>query len=216
LSYPEVKSTYYGLYLFAKTKSQLSTVSVYRSLVQNVQSTIERKRLIQFLLNIDDFDVQSLTYKEDYDYEDVLSLDFTSRETWLTTTPVGQTLHASEGTYPYTYNPFNVIELETFLVEHANELLTTTNQRLLMHTANIYNRTLYVCHVEDVLDYATTHSIEATPMISIYYPYLRDKDILSLKSYQSNLEQMRLDTQTMIEDRVWLHNIETIVFIISN
>jgi len=151
-----------------------------------------------------------LTYKEDYDYEDVLSLDFTSRETWLTTTPVGQTLHASEGTYPYTYNPFNVIELETFLVEHANELLTTTNQRLLMHTANIYNRTLYVCHVEDVLDYATTHSIEATPMISIYYPYLRDKEILSLKSYQSNLEQMRLDTQTMIEDRVWLHNIETI------
>jgi hypothetical protein len=210
LSYPEVKSTYYGLYLFAKTERPMSTISVYRSLVQNVQSTIERKRLIQYLLNMDDFDVQTLPYKEEYDYEDLLSLDFTSRETWLTTTPVGQMLNASEGTYPYTYNPFNVIELEPFLVEHSNELLTTTNQRLLMHTTNIYNRTLYVCHVEDVFDYATTHSIEVTPMISIYYPYLRDKDILSLKSYQSNLEQLRLDTQTMIQDRTWLHNIETI------
>lgn len=210
LSYPEVKSTYYGLYLFAKTESTLSTLSVYRSLVQNVQSTIERKRLIQFLLNIDEFDLQTLTYKEEYDYEDLLSLDFTSRETWITTTPVGQTLHAPEGTYPYTHNPFKVIELEAFLVEHANELLTTTNQTLLMHTSNVYNRTLYVCHVEDVLDYATNHSIEAPSMISIYYPYLRDKEILSLKSYQSNLEQMRLETQTMIQDSVWIHNIETI------
>lgn len=210
LSYPEFKSTYYSLYLFSKTETKLSTVSIYRSLVQNVQSTIERNRLIQFLLNIDDFDVQTLTYKEEYDYEDLLSLNFTSRDTWLTTIPIGQTLHATEDTYPYTYNPFNVIELETFLVQHANELLSTTNQTLLMHIPNIYNNTLYVCHVEDVLDYAMTHSIEATPMISIYYPYLRDKEILSLKSYQSNLEELRLETQTMIQDRIWLHNIETI------
>ena len=125
------------LYLFAQQEEQLDSVSVYQNLTQNGSIELTKDRLIQFLLNINDIDIESLPVKEVYDYNDILSLDLEKGPS-LINKPVGQKFIAVETTYPYTVNPFNVLIYDPFLERFADKLTTTTNQNLLMNTGNIF------------------------------------------------------------------------------
>ena len=202
--------TYSGIYFYGKVRRALNPTSVYQTLTQDGKIQLTRDRLIQFLLNIDDINVESLAVKDEYDYDDILSLDFASRSYWMVSEPIGQKFMAIEGNYPYTVNPYNVLEYDDFLVRHSSDILTTNNQNLLMESPLIDNNTIYVCLAVDVLQYAQKQSLSEETTISVYYPYLKEMSIFSLSLYQEKREGLIAETNTLVNDPAWQTNLRNI------
>lgn len=117
------------IYLFGKKKDELNAVAVYQNLTQNDKLDLTRDRLIQFLLNIDGIDIDSIPIKDIYNYDDILSLNINDK-VFLVKTPIGQRFVAVESTYPYTVNPFDVVLYDPFLAQYAQEITTVSNQNL--------------------------------------------------------------------------------------
>ena len=202
--------TYSGIYFYSKVKKALNPTSVYQTLTQDGKIVLTRDRLIQFLLNIDDINIDALAVKDEYDYDDILSLDLTSRDFWQVSEPIGQKFMAIEGNYPYTVNPFNVVEYDDFLVRHSSDILTTTNQNLLMESPMIDNNIIYVCLAVDVLKYAEKQKLSQETTISVYYPYLKEMEITSLSSYQERRERLIAETDTLVNDSAFQTNLRNI------
>ena len=56
-------------------------------------------------------------------------------------------------------------EYDDFLTQYASDILTTINQNLLLDSLNIYENTIYVCHVEDVLDYSISQNLKSRRLL---------------------------------------------------
>ena len=132
------EGTYAGLYMFAKTKEKLDPTSVYQVLTQDGQLELNTTRLTQFLLNINYENIDKIEDKLEYDYDDIISLDLDKQEYYVAF-PIGQKFVAKEKTYPFTVNPFNAVAYDEFLERNTAELLTTTNQNVIMDFADIYS-----------------------------------------------------------------------------
>jgi len=202
--------TYSGLYFYIKTRVPLTPTKVYEHLTQSGQITLTKERLAQYLINIDDLDILQLPEKEIYSYEDVLELNLLSRETWNVSIPLGHTFHGHAVSYNFTANPFIVSNYDSELLRSSNDTLATTNQYLLMDNPDIYNHTIYVCHVEDVMSYTSTLGLSQEQTVLLYFPYLRESDIYSLSDYEKNKESLNTDTSALIQDDSWLQNGEHI------
>ena len=201
--------TYEGIYLFTKTNEKLTARGVYQNLTQNGKISLTRQRFIDFILNIDDIDVSNISKEDEITYEDVQSLNLESRESWIVSKPVGQQFLALEQSFPYTVNPFNVIEYDDFLTKFSTDILSTINQTLLMETKTI-NNTLYVCSVKDVLTYIKSVNVSPDTTIRIYFPYLYKLGIKTLENYKENEQKLIVETNKIINDKEWLKNVENI------
>ena len=203
------EATYSGLYLFGKTKESLSANSVYQVLTQDGQLELTRTRLIQFLLNIDYANIDSIDDKESYDFDDIIALDL-ERNEYEVSIPVGQKFVAREKTYPFTVNPFDVIAYDEFLERNTQELLTTTNQNVLMDIPTLTFNSLYACHAKDVIRFAKENDLSQKSTVDIYFPYLTSEQIESLDEYESKKAQLDAETQQMIDNETWQINTENI------
>lgn len=202
--------TYSGIYAYGVTEIQLNAPIVYQQLTQDGQMELTKDRLVQFLLNIEDIDVGDLPDKDTYDYDDIIALNFDSRPTWAVAEPLGQKFLAVEKTYPYTVDPFNALEYDPFLIQHSADLLTTTNQHLLMQSPALKDNTIFVCHASDVLQYAVGAGLSEEATISIYFPYLKNADILSLSAYESRRESLVVETNELVTDDAWKSNVDNV------
>ena len=204
--------TYSGLYIFAKTNVKLTPEKVYRTLTQNDDIELTQERLEQFLINIDDIDVENISNKKDdvFNYDDIISLGLQTKDDWTMSVPIGHKFLAIEGTYPFSANPYNIIEFDDFLIQHSIEILTTTNQNLLMEMPIINSNTIYACHIEDVLTYMTASGLSHENAIDIYYPYLKEHGVTSLADFESKKEELSEETKKLISDETWNQNIENI------
>ena len=202
--------TYSGIYFYCRVKKALNPTSVYQTLTQDGKIVLTRDRLIQFLSNIDNINIDALAEKDEYDYDDILSLDLTSRDFWEVCEPIGQKFMAIEGNYPYTVNPFNAVEYDDFLVRHSSDILTTTNQNLLMESPMIDSNIIYACLAVDVLQYAEKQKLSQETTISVYYPYLKEMDITSLSEYQERRARLVAETDTLVSDSAFQTNLRNI------
>lgn len=207
---PEDPPTYSGIYMYGITEIPLDAQVVYQQLTQDGQIELTKERMVQFLLNIEDINVDELPDKDMYDYEDVIALNLGSREKWSVAEPIGQKFLAVEKTYPYTVDPFNALEYDPFLIQHTSDLLTTTNQHLLLQSPMLKNNTLFACHAVDVLQYAKESNLSQEATISIYYPYLRNADIMSLADYEAKREVLINETNELVTDESWRANISNV------
>jgi hypothetical protein len=198
--------TYEGIYLFTKTKMNLTTSGVYQTLTQNGKISLTRQRFIDFLLNIDDIDVSNVSTADILTYDDVLSLDLESRKTWTVSKPIGQQFIALEQSFPYTVNPYNVIDYDDFLTKFSSDLLSTTNQTLLMESKTI-NNTLYVCSAKDVLTYIEGIDVSTDTTIRVYFPYLYKLGITTLKNYKENEQKLIVEANNIVDDKEWIKNV---------
>ena len=156
-------------------KPALSPNSVYQILTQDNQLELNRTRLIQFLLNISYENIDRLEDKDTYDFDDIIALDLERRE-YDVSIPIGQKFVAREKTYPFTVNPFDAIAYDDFLERNTQELLTTTNQNVLMDKAVLVSNTLYACHARDVLRFAKDNGLSEKSTVDIYFPYLTSEE----------------------------------------
>uniref|UniRef100_A0A6C0CNR9 Uncharacterized protein n=1 Tax=viral metagenome TaxID=1070528 RepID=A0A6C0CNR9_9ZZZZ len=204
------EATYSGLYLFAKTTEKLDPKAVYQILTQDGQLELTRTRLIQLLLNISYDRIDEIDDKDIFDFDDIISLDLENKNSHEVDIPIGQKFVAREKTYPFTVNPFNVIVYDEFLERNTEELLTTTNQNVLMDKPNITSNTIYACHALDVLRFARENRLSERATIDIYYPYLTSEEIESLEQYESKKAKLDAETQQMIDNESWQTNTENI------
>lgn len=202
---------YEGLYLFSKSSVKLTNAGVYQTLTQDGSLGLTRQRFIDFLLNIDDIDVTRLgEINETVTYDEVLVLEFESRDNWLVDKPIGQQFAALEKSFPYTVNPYNAITYDGFLTKFSSDLLSTTNQSLLMEAGELATNTLYLCTVVDVMEYVQSAKLSEDTTLRVYFPYLHAIGITNISEYKEKVPTMIVETDAMIEDVAWLQNVDNV------
>ena len=206
----EESPTYSGLYLYTKTEQKLDPYKVFQLLTHNGDIELTRDILIQYLLNIDDVNIDSLPVKDVYDYDDMILVNLKVNDKWAMSIPFGQTIQVGNEPYIYPINPFNVLEYDDYLTTHVSDILVTTNHNLLMEYPDMHRNTIYACHAQDVLSYADNSDLSQESTISIYYPYLKAAEISSLGQYMSSLEQLKVETDNLVNDVVWYKNIQNV------
>jgi len=202
--------SYSGIYLFTKSNEELDASSVYQQLSQDGKIDITRQRLVEFLLNIDDADIDNIEIKEIYDYDDILGLNLEEISPRLLNKPIGQKFVAIEKSFPYTVNPFDAIEYDMFLQKYSSDILATTNQNLLMEVNDIYNNMIFMCLAEDVLEFAVENNLSQETTINIYFPYLKEENVVSLEMYQEAMPRLIVETNNLVQDEAWERNTENI------
>lgn len=194
------------IYLFYKQKRKLESTIVYQELTQNESIELTKDRLFQFLLNISYQEIESIPIKEIYTYNDIISLNLDISDVNF---PLGQTFKSVKKTFPFTVNPFDVIEYDTFLERNAEDITSTTNHNLLLETTPIENNIIYLCLAKEVLQYTKQNNLSEESTIKIYFPFLLEKNILSLELLSEKKEELLLETNE-ITNEVFKKNIKDI------
>jgi len=206
------------MYLFAQQKEILNSLRIFQTLTQNEKLDLTRERLVQYLLNITGASaneaetfIDQLVDKPLYTYDDILALNLDNKE-MLVTIPIGQKFVALDKNIQYTINPFAVLLYDTFLERYAQDITSTTNKNLLMNASagtgadtgtgtdagNLVNNMLYLCLAEDVLNYTNTQGLSQESTIKIYFPYLLEKKILTLRQLQDQKQELLMDSDRLI------------------
>ena len=175
------------IYLFSLKQENINLISSYQNITQNEKLDLTKERLSQFLLNFDNVDESNLLEKDEYDYDDLLSLNFEDKA--YVKKPLGQKFFVNDMKYQYTVNPFDVIIYDSFLVKHAENIVTTQNRTLLLDFGKPMYNTIYCCLAEEVFSYIEEENIpniEIGSTAKIYYPFLYKQNIYTLDQLRSN------------------------------
>ena len=84
VSFPE-------LYFFIMQTEHFKATAIYQNLTQNDKLDLTKERITQFLLNLDEFDIDTLPAKELYTYDDILELNL-EQTAFTVCKPLGQKL----------------------------------------------------------------------------------------------------------------------------
>jgi hypothetical protein len=186
------------LYIFIKKAEVFNAATLFNILTKNDKVELSKEKFEQFLLNVDNVNIDSLPPKEVYDYADIVNLNI-EHNTFLITKPLGQQITTANADYPYTINPFDALSYDPYLEKFANDMITTTNKSLLMQHGEISENTIYLCLAKDVLLFTMTErNLEESITIKIYFPYLHERNIVSLVQLIENRELLKIESQALI------------------
>ena len=194
-----INASFEEIYLFSKKFETLNSIATYQTLTQNDKLDLTKERLVQFLLNMDDINIDTISDKEIYTYDDILLLGLDNKQ-FIVSSPIGQSLVAMNSQFSYTVNPFNVLAYDPFFEKFAEDITTTDNQNILMNSLPIYNNMIYICTAESVLHYATETNLSQETTIKIYFPYLFKKEITSDTLLAENKQQLLIDSDKMLSN----------------
>ncbi len=184
------------IYMFCQKKETLNTVSIYQSLTQNKKMDLTKVRLDQFMSNIVSYDNGKPFHielnKEIYTFDDILEMKLEGKKC-IVNKVLGQKFFIVENEYPFVCNPYKVTEYDTFFEKNARKSLSTLNSHLLLNSGDIVNKNIYLCLASDVLNFVSEKRISEENTIKIYYPFLFNKDIISL-------EDLHKQNQILIEN----------------
>ena len=159
------------IYLYTKQIQQLNDTHIYDNLTQGGKITLTKDILFQFISNIKDLNVNNIPIKDIYDFNDIVSLNLSTSK-HVVSVPLGQHFITSDDIYNYSVEPYKSINFSRILQNHADSIITTTNRDLLLSQRFIFENTIYLCNVNDVLSYAINKKLSEKTTIEIYYPYL--------------------------------------------
>ena len=187
------------IYLFGLFNHQNNPSLIFKTLTNNGKLELTRNRLLQYLININYSDIDSIPVKETYTYNDIVSLNlvkYTTIEQSIT-----QKFTAVNNTYQHIVNPFNAFYIEEFLSRNANDIITTLNSNLLLSNGMVNDNTIYLCKASDVLEYAINSQLSQTDFLNIYFPFISKRGINSLQELtDSQTILLENDKQHITED----------------
>jgi hypothetical protein len=191
------KTSFEELYLFYKNYEILNSQFIYQKLTQNDKLELTKIRLMHYLINIDSVNISTLLDKDVYNYDDILSLNIDNRKL-LVNKSIGQKLIGTHTNYPYTVNPFDV-ELYDTIENQSDKLITTSNESLILNYGDVNLNIMYLCIAKDVLENSVIKNISEETTIKLYYPFLFNKEILSLETLDENKEILLNNTKKLID-----------------
>ena len=193
----ELNASFAELYCFIVQPQQFQAASIYQNLTQNEKLELTKERLIQFLLNIGEFDVDSLPDKDIYTYDDIFALNL-EQTIFSTIKPLGQKIISLKDEYPYTVNPYYAEFYDPFLEKFADEIITTTNKNILLDHGLFIDNTIYLSLAEEVLAFGNQYTLSEMNTLKIYYPYLYEKNITSLEELNERKQELLSETKAML------------------
>ncbi len=146
------------MYCFTKQYESFNAITLYQNLTQNEKLELTHERLIQFLLNIPELDLNTLENKPIYTFADIVKLNLEQSPLFVMK-PLGQKMSSLNSEYPYTVNPFDAEVYDSFLEKFADEITTTLNKNILLQHGDALNNVIYLCLAEDVLAYAADNNL---------------------------------------------------------
>jgi hypothetical protein len=165
------------IYLFYLTKKDIILDNVFSMLTQKRTIDIDKNRLLSFLQNIVDISLDEIEDKETYTYEDLLKLNIYGEH--IVKVPLGLSYNI-EDKYPFTVNPYDIVELDPFLETYSTNIVSTQNKNVLIDY-DILDNNIYVCFCPDILE--NGENTECS-LIKIYFPFLSSYEIESLEQLQ--------------------------------
>ena len=85
----DLNTSYDELYFYIRQTTHFNSKNVYNNLTHGESLELSKEQLEFFLLNIFDFDIDSLPDKPNYTYNDILKLDL-EKSSFLVNKPLGQ------------------------------------------------------------------------------------------------------------------------------
>ena len=181
-----------GMYLFTINFEKLNKINIFNNLTQKELLDLTDYRLKSFLSNIvsqeniiKNKNLNSFfpeqTDKEIYEYEDFLNLKINWEKKMNISNSVGQKLVIKKN-YPFIANPYNNSIVDNFLQSEGENIITTQNSYLLFKYFPIKDDNIYLCLIDDVLEYTKTNKMNDSYFLKLYFPILF-KDVKNLKDY---------------------------------
>jgi len=187
------------IYLFALVEEKLNENYIYQLLTQNNQLILTKLRYQQFLSNLKNMNGSPIDFeipdKEEYTFDDIIQLDLTNKK-YLLSKPLGQKIHFSKE-YPFVVNPYQITDFDSFL-ENSRKDNSTFNNSLLLETANIQNRNIYLCLAGNVFSFIERKKLDTRFASKIYYPFLFQENIFNPKELKSNKKRLIKQTKDQL------------------
>ena len=184
------------IYLFGEYEKELDPDVVYRELTQNETVELTDATFVSFFRNFTPGQhIKELMGKIVYDYNDFLTTNI-SHGKYRMNVPIGQICEHKNISYPFTVNPYKVVQFDKLLSkETADSPIATQNRNILFNVGNIVNNNIYLCNVDDVLKFVAkstiTNSWNPKLFIKIYFPYLFKKKIYTKEKYNSEKAKLK-------------------------
>jgi hypothetical protein len=181
--------------LFGSRKESFSIDALYQDLSQNSTVPISRPRLFAALGNIHPIDITDLPNKDEYSYNDLLSIR--AQPEVEVTFLIGIRYSLTES-YPVCANPFGVVDIDKTLVDDIRRIASTQDAQVIMHYDT---QTLHVATAVDVAAFETKVDLPSGGLLSIYFPKLLangpiDGNILTVDS-STRLETALIEARAM-------------------
>jgi len=167
------------MYLFSKQIQNVNNISIYDALTHNNYFTITQDILLQFLSNINDFNIEGVSFKEKYDFNDIIDLNIS--EKILVDIPLGQHIITGNDIFNFTINPYRIISFTKVISSYTSNLISTSNKELLLSSGFIYENTIFLCNAKDILKNSISKNLSEKTTTSLYLPFLEEKNIDDLK-----------------------------------
>ena len=163
--------------MFAFRTQSISVDAIYDDLSQGGTVPISRARLFATLSNIHPLNVEHVPNKDEYSHSDIVAMGIPT--TGHIAFPIGIGFNV-EQKYPVCANPFDVVEVDSTLVDRIKDIVSIQDAQVLLHYGTIER--LYVVRAKDVAAYGERSDVSATALLSIYFPHLLLSNIVNSAS----------------------------------
>jgi hypothetical protein len=214
LSYPE-------LYLFTKIKQDIDLFHIYQTITQNDKNYFHSNMLGQLMQNLHLPNEVTLNTpeQETYSYDDLLKYLPVVNKIHDVNIPIGQKFSTYRDLL-YSANPFDILSsTENPFTQTASNNLITYEKDLLLNYGPIVDNILYVCLIDDVIQYADEIGIGIDYMIQLYYPVMATHNVHSRQDIANLKQQLLMDDQTYMNNAdiaQYNANIDTLYKIYNN
>ena len=195
VSYPE-------LYLFAKTSLHVDLFNIYNTITQNNKIEFKSNMLAQLLHNmrIAPDVIENIPELDTYSYETLfkyLPIDNTKLDVSI---PIGQQF-SSYRDLLYPANPYdNISSVEMPFKQTAENNLITFEKDLLLNYGPTVRNTLYVCLVDDVLQYTESIGLDDKYITELYFPILATRNVYTKEEIANVRQELIVDDKEVSED----------------
>jgi len=203
--------SYDELYLFSKKKDKLHLLKSFLEMTKNGDIDFDKRMAGQFLMNIlNDTQINKAKILIDmnqptYSYETIMLLLNNNvkndTENYDLLQPIGRKFSNSTD-YLFSVNPYLILPGPEIIYKPvSNNKLINFDNHLLLNYGNIINNTIYVCFADDVLNYGIANSISEEYLIELYFPLLKDKNILSKNDLSDSKETLIEQSKLIMKEK---------------
>jgi hypothetical protein len=176
------------IYVFSQVTRMYNVDALFDILRQNsTNSWVSKSTLSNFMANIGKpFKLK----KAKYTYDDLLNMGFTKEySVYLINKALGNK-YALREEFPVITNPYMIDKLDLIVQSYSKDIVSSTNNEVLLDNEYSKENILYICTFEDVQEFATEKLMDIETISTIYFPLL---DI-------NNLEQENSKNKILIEE----------------
>jgi hypothetical protein len=199
------------IYLFCIKKDEHTPSEFYKSLSQNKRTQITNARLQNALNNFKSDnhvftnyeDISNENKKDVYTYDDIAKLSIFNKSI-NTVSMVGQRLFLMNNQFPFSFNPFDNLLYDKFLLSASSNATTTMNNNLLLDTGIIHNNTIYTCFAQDVLRNVEKIDTQITDvyLLTIYFPLLKSQGVSNNQELTNIKDKLIENTKQIITNNL--------------